>query len=100
MALAWLLLAPIGMITAILMKKPFKKMVVGTELWFTIHRPLMVMTFILTVIGILTVFAFKKWTWIDEKHSKLANQHAVLGLTIIRKVCNKINLRSVNYNFL
>ena len=85
MALAWLLIAPIGMITASLMKKPFNKMVAGTELWFTIHRPFMVITFILTVIGILTVFAFKKWTWIDEKQSEIANTHAILGLTTMRE---------------
>lgn len=80
MALAWLLFAPIAIWTAGTMKCVDKKLF-GTDIWFTIHRAFMVATVIFTIIGILTVFSFKDWKWIEKKDSYNANRHAIFGIT-------------------
>jgi len=83
MAFSWMLFASTGIIIARYFKfmLPEKKLL-GTKIWFTIHRPLMVFTCTLSIIALLIILAYLDWKWI--KTSEPVNfAHSIFGIVTI-----------------
>ena len=83
MIFSWMVFAS----TAILTARYFKfmlpdKTICGTKIWFTIHRPLMILTLTLSIISLLIILSYVNWTWIMT--SKPVNfTHSIFGIVVI-----------------
>jgi hypothetical protein len=52
------------------------------KVWFVIHRPLMISTFILSFVSLFVILADKNWEWIDKRR-KPEFAHALFGILTI-----------------
>ena len=83
MIFSWMVFAS----TAILIARYFKfmlpdKTICGTKIWFTIHRTLMILTLILSIISLLIILSYVNWTWImASKHVNFT--HSIFGIVVI-----------------
>ena len=83
MIFAWIGSASLGMLVA----RYFKQTWTSTQcckkdIWFVVHRTLMVLTWLLTMAGFLLIFYQSGWVWIyrpDESFDKNGNPHPILG---------------------
>ena len=66
MALAWVLFAPIGMMTAYLMKNSKIPDLLGKKFWFGIHVGSMIFTMIFTFIAVMTIAALRNWVFVQS----------------------------------
>lgn len=57
-------------------------MICGVQFWFTIHRPVMMTTFLLSIISLIFALAHKKWKWVDSS-SGVNFAHSILGILTI-----------------
>jgi len=84
MIFAWIGSASLGMLVA----RYFKQTWTSTQcckkdIWFVLHRTLMVLTWLLTMAGFLLIFYQSGWVWIyrsDESFDKNGNPHPILGV--------------------
>ena len=83
---AWIGSASLGMLVA----RYFKQTWTGSQcckkdMWFVLHRSLMVLTWVLTLAGFFLIFIELGWEWIgnrvtsDPKENKMQNPHHILG---------------------
>lgn len=83
MIVAWVLLASVGMYIARYFKFIFpKQMVNGLMIWFFLHRPLMILTYILTLVSLIVILVEKDWRWISQSNPT-AFVHSIFGLVLI-----------------
>ncbi|BFZ18778.1 hypothetical protein BsWGS_21817 [Bradybaena similaris] len=88
MAVAWMGFAGLAIVMARYYKDGFNdKKICGIKIWFHIHRISAVMTFVLTVAGIVVVLV-KLDGKITEKES--AHTHMCLGFTVVALVCAQV----------
>jgi hypothetical protein len=82
MVIAWMLMASIGILMARYMKYlPYE--IFKLKFWFVIHRPLMILVVLLSIIGFILIFAQVGWKWIDPAE-KLNFAHSITGtITIV-----------------
>ncbi|XP_058951957.2 ferric-chelate reductase 1-like [Pocillopora verrucosa] len=78
MVIAWIGFASIGMFIARHMKVLFgQRVLLGTKMWFTLHRLLMVLTVVLTILGVIIIFVHAgRWT-------KEAGAHPITGIFVL-----------------
>lgn len=78
MVIAWIGFASIGMFIARHMKVSFgQKVLLGTKMWFTFHRLLMVLTVLFTILGTILIFVHAgRWT-------KEAGAHPITGILVL-----------------
>lgn len=78
MVIAWIGFASVGMFMARYMRKTWSKKVFSKDIWFQVHRTLMVATVSVTILGIIYAFYFKEWRW-----SANAGAHPILGIIVL-----------------
>lgn len=80
---AWIVFASLGMFTSRYMKNQWKESgtCFGKPYWFQIHRYSMALVFVLTLVAVLVIFAYKKWTFIVPT-ADARSIHPTLGLTV------------------
>jgi len=78
MVIAWVGFASIGIFMARYMKVAFgEKVLLGTKVWFTFHRSLMILTVLFTIISIIIIFVHAgRWT-------KEAGAHPITGIIVL-----------------
>jgi hypothetical protein len=83
MVIAWFLFASTGIIIARYCKNllPDKKFC-GVQFWFTLHRPIMVMVPVLSIIALLIILSAVDWKWM-ETEEKLEFTHSIFGIVAI-----------------
>jgi len=84
MVFAWMFFSSIGVVVA----RHFKFMLpdkrfLGTQIWFTIHRPFMVFSFTLSIIALLVILSYLDWKWIDPITAPVSFAHSIFGITTI-----------------
>ncbi|KAJ7370789.1 DOMON domain-containing protein frrs1L [Desmophyllum pertusum] len=78
MVIAWVGFASIGIFMARYMKVAFgDKVLLGTKVWFTCHRSLMVLTVLVTIIAIIIIFVHAG-RWTEE-----AGAHPITGIIVL-----------------
>lgn len=83
MIIAWILFSSIGMLLARYYKDFYKtRRLCRTRIWFAFHRPLMITTFLLTLIAFIIILSDQNWHWID-KDETLEFIHSLFGITAI-----------------
>ena len=94
MLIAWLFLAPFGMIIARYYKFMFpQKKICSLKIWFVLHRPLMLFAYVITVCSILVIFADKDWLWINTTNLN-SFVHSVIGMTVLGLATLQVSLES------
>lgn len=83
MAIAWMLFAAVGIHVARYNKSllPGKKLC-GVQIWFSIHRPIMMSAGLFSVIAFLVILAEADWKWIPVSESA-AFAHSIFGIVCI-----------------
>jgi len=78
MVIAWVGFASIGIFMARYMKVAFgEKVLLGTKMWFTFHRSLMILTVLFTIVSIIIIFVHAgRWT-------KEAGAHPITGIIVL-----------------
>jgi hypothetical protein len=99
MILAWILFASIGMLFARYYKFILPKVVVHkTNFWFLVHRPLMTLVAILTVIGFILILADLGGSWVDNDISDATYAHAMFGIfTVIFVIIQVKQTHEINF---
>ena len=78
MTIAWFIFASSGMFTA-RYGKGIEKKLFGKDIWFPIHQFCMSMTWILTMLALVTIFIDKKTDPLQRSSIKI-NAHGFVGL--------------------
>lgn len=84
MIVAWVVVASLGMFTSRYMKNQWNEngTICGKPHWFQIHRYLMGLVLVLTLVGILVIFAYNNWKFIGpDVKSRPTTIHPTLGVT-------------------
>jgi hypothetical protein len=93
MLIAWLFLAPLGMILARYYKFVFPHTkICNLKIWFVLHRPLMLLAYVVTVCSILIIFADKDWLWINTTNLN-AFVHSIIGMTVLGLATLQVSVR-------
>lgn len=86
MIISWVLLAPFG----IIMARYFKhlggdKKLCGVNIWFSLHRPALVLATALTLAGFVLILYDKDWKWINANlyENKVNFSHSIFGIFTI-----------------
>ncbi|CAF0843835.1 unnamed protein product [Brachionus calyciflorus] len=83
MIISWMILATFGMAIARYYKFIFPDVrLFDLKIWFVIHRPIMIVSYILTFIGFFIILADQNWTWVD-KSRPTAFAHSIFGIIVI-----------------
>ena len=83
MVIAWILVGSLGMFIARYCKFIFSDhMINGLMIWFFLHRPMMVLAFVLTLISLVVILVENNWNWVN-KANLTAFVHSIFGLVLI-----------------
>ncbi|CAF3874465.1 unnamed protein product [Rotaria sp. Silwood2] len=83
MIFTWLFYVPLGILMALYFKKTWPdRKVCGKPIWFAVHRALMTVSAVLTIIAFMLVVAYKKGKWIPQEE-KLEFNHSVIGIIVV-----------------
>jgi hypothetical protein len=83
MIVAWVLLAPNGILIARNYKFLFgDRKFLGVKFWFTLHPTLMMAVPLISLIGLLIVLSWHHWLWI-EADEKIEFSHSIFGIVAI-----------------
>jgi hypothetical protein len=83
MIIAWMFFVPTAIITARYFKFVYPDtMVLGKQIWFTIHRSCMIFSYVLSFIAFLVILSYLDWQWIDPSES-LNFAHSIFGIVVL-----------------
>lgn len=83
MVIAWIFCASTGIIIARYYKflLPTVK-ICKFDFWFNIHRPLMLLVVIISVVGLIVILSFRNWTWVTTDEPVIF-AHSIFGIVTI-----------------
>ena len=84
MVIAWILFASTG----ILMPKYYRYLgsdtICGLPVWFFIHRPLMIISAVITFTSFIVILSDKNWKWvIASNNTSVVFTHSIFGIVTI-----------------
>jgi len=83
MIIAWMFFVPNAIIVARYFKSLFpEKKLLGTKIWFTIHRPSMIFSVVITLVSFIVILTHLNWEWIKSDES-LNFAHSIFGIFVI-----------------
>lgn len=59
------------------------KLICGVQFWFTVHRSVMIITVILSIVAFILALAFKEWSWINPEDPSTHLVHSIFGIIAI-----------------
>jgi hypothetical protein len=86
MIVAWIFLAPIGLLSARYFKYLFEEHnFLGTKLWFLIHRPILILAVLVTIAGFIVILEDKDFKWIKpgKNGTRIGLAHSIFGILVI-----------------
>lgn len=61
-----------------------EKLICGVNLWFVIHRPVMLTCLLTSLASLLLILAFNNWTWLNPIDFPLISYiHSIFGATTL-----------------
>ncbi|CAF1364790.1 unnamed protein product [Rotaria sordida] len=83
MLFTWIFYVPTGILIALYFKKcwPNRKLC-GKPIWFAVHRALMTIATVLTLIAFILILAYKKGEWVSRKEN-LEYSHSIIGIMVV-----------------
>ena len=98
MIIAWILLAPIGILLARYFKfllPNFK--IQNSKFWLFVHRLILMLAVLLSFIAFILILADLKWSWV-ESTSRVSYAHSIIGiLTIVFAFLQVLILKFKNF---
>ena len=83
MIIAWLFCASTGILIARHFKFLFPtKKVCDLKIWFVLHRPLMILVAVISIVGFIVILAYEEWSWL-EIDDPVAFTHSIFGIVTI-----------------
>lgn len=97
MVIAWMLFASTGIFIARYYKflLPTKK-VCGGQVWFALHRPIMVSVLLLSIISLIVILADQEWKWIETTET-LNFTHSIFGMAAIGLAFLQVKMFNLSY---
>jgi hypothetical protein len=93
MVVAWVLFASTGILFARYYKFLLKeKNILGSKFWFVIHRPVMLLVPVISIIALLVILAKLDWKWVSAKEDKTAFAHSIFGIVAIGLAFFQVNI--------
>lgn len=92
MIIAWLFCASTGIIIARHFKFLFPtKKICDLKIWFVVHRPLMILVAVISIVAFIVILAYKEWSWLDTEDA-VAFTHSIfgivtIGLAVLQVIC-------------